>query len=799
MQFVLLVGDSHLRAIADGFVAMPDGALSFGVLSIPGASAAELRTEVLNVVLPRTPEAVCLLGPSNNLCSSRTVSEAGADFGRLLKSVCGTWPSVHLSDDAGMEILARLVWAAASQQLERATRVATVQRTSPRTSPPARRVSPKVVVMDEVAVPRPSNPFEWTVVGRTTKTAQPETPPPAPSPWTKKDAITPSQSPAQKVAVPRPSNPFEWTVVGRTTKTAQPETPPPAPSPWTKKDAITPSQSPAQKMARLPIAALAAPVVGRTKKTAQPETPPPAPSLWTKKDAITPSQSPAQKFVLLVGDSHLRAIADGFVAMPDGALSFGVLSIPGASAAELRTEVLNVVLPRTPEAVCLLGPSNNLCSSRTVSEAGADFGRLLKSVCGTWPSGNVFVLDFPPRLNIDVALQDLLRQEYHRVAARMATGEGDSGCNGAEDFSQDITTCQKGLSKSGCDGREPWAYVQATGYCAVGFDVFIGFVFLDSPARDAATSPFTLDQEGCDHPSQSPAQKFVLLVGDSHLRAIADGFVAMPDGALSFGVLSIPGASAAELRTETAQPETPPPAPSPWTKKDAITPSQSPAQKMARLPIAALAAPVVGRTKKVMDCTTLGYCAVGFDVFIGFVFLDSPARDAATSPFTLDQEGCDHPSQSPAQKFVLLVGDSHLRAIADGFVAMPDGALSFGVLSIPGASAAELRTEVLNVVLPRTPEAVCLLGPSNNLCSSRTVSEAGADFGRLLKSVCGTWPSVHLSDDAGMEILARLVWAAASQQLERATRVATERTSPRTSPPARRVSPKVVVMDEVAF
>ncbi|KAJ8379202.1 hypothetical protein AAFF_G00223140 [Aldrovandia affinis] len=169
MQFVLLVGDSNLRAIADGFLGMPDGALSFGVLSIPGALAAELRTQVLNVVLPRTPEAVCVLGPSNNLCSSRTISEAGADFGKLLKSVCGTWPSVHLSDDAGMEILVRLLWVAASQQLERATEVALVQRTSPRTSPPARRVSPKVVVMDEVTVPRPSNPFEWTVVGRTKK------------------------------------------------------------------------------------------------------------------------------------------------------------------------------------------------------------------------------------------------------------------------------------------------------------------------------------------------------------------------------------------------------------------------------------------------------------------------------------------------------------------------------------------------------------------------------------------------------------------------------------------------------
>ncbi|KAJ8349252.1 hypothetical protein AAFF_G00170580 [Aldrovandia affinis] len=80
------------------------------------------------------------------------------------------------------------------------------------------------------------------------------------------------------------------------------------------------------------------------------------------------------------------------------------------AAAELWTEVLNVVLPRTPEE-----------------------------------QRNVFVLDFPPCLNFDVALQDLLRQEYHRVAARMETGEDDRGCNGAEDFSQDITTCQKSL------------------------------------------------------------------------------------------------------------------------------------------------------------------------------------------------------------------------------------------------------------------------------------------------------------------------------------------------------------------
>ena len=73
---------------------------------------------------------------------------------------------VHLSDDGGMVRLAELLWWAPYQQLE-----STVPRaqTSPRTSPPARRVSPKVVVKGVVTVPRPSNPFVWTRIGQTKK------------------------------------------------------------------------------------------------------------------------------------------------------------------------------------------------------------------------------------------------------------------------------------------------------------------------------------------------------------------------------------------------------------------------------------------------------------------------------------------------------------------------------------------------------------------------------------------------------------------------------------------------------
>ncbi|XP_016523229.1 uncharacterized protein LOC107835388 [Poecilia formosa] len=123
-----------------------------------------------------------------------------------------------------------------------------------------------------------------------------------------------------------------------------------------------------------------------------------------------------KKFALLVGDSHLRAIVDGYSTMPKGDFSLGLLASPGASAEELRLEVQNTLLPRPPEVICLLAPSNNLTASRTFVEAGRDFDRLLATVCTL--SANVVVVDFPPRLVVEESVQQLLRQEYRRVAAQ---------------------------------------------------------------------------------------------------------------------------------------------------------------------------------------------------------------------------------------------------------------------------------------------------------------------------------------------------------------------------------------------
>ncbi|KAM3624677.1 uncharacterized protein V6R79_006746 [Siganus canaliculatus] len=132
---------------------------------------------------------------------------------------------------------------------------------------------------------------------------------------------------------------------------------------------------------------------------------------------VIPDVSATQKFALVVGDSHLRHLVDGFVPMPEGALAFGMLSVPGGHASQIKTEVLHAEVPQTPDVVCLLAPSNNLTASRTAEAAGAEFEQLLYAVCERWPK--VCVLDFVPRLTIEAEVQEFYCQEFRRVAARL--------------------------------------------------------------------------------------------------------------------------------------------------------------------------------------------------------------------------------------------------------------------------------------------------------------------------------------------------------------------------------------------
>ncbi|XP_047247544.1 uncharacterized protein LOC124884006 [Girardinichthys multiradiatus] len=132
---------------------------------------------------------------------------------------------------------------------------------------------------------------------------------------------------------------------------------------------------------------------------------------------VIPAGSTGEKFILLIGASHLRSIADGIVPMPGNRIAFGVMSTPGACADDLHREVLHAVVPREPDAVCVMAPSNNLMASKTPEQAGQAFERYLLAVFSRWPK--VFCTAMVPRLTESEDKMRAFQQEFHRCSNRL--------------------------------------------------------------------------------------------------------------------------------------------------------------------------------------------------------------------------------------------------------------------------------------------------------------------------------------------------------------------------------------------
>lgn len=137
--------------------------------------------------------------------------------------------------------------------------------------------------------------------------------------------------------------------------------------------------------------------------------------------------------------------------MPKGPFDFGFWGVFGAGAIDMLNEVVYTIVPRLPDVVVIVAPSTNLTISRNISEAAKDFALLLGVCCNRWPSvstscliililrldllnellkimdisviSQVCVLDFPPRLNVDVSYQDSMRHAFFSTATNLGLSE----------------------------------------------------------------------------------------------------------------------------------------------------------------------------------------------------------------------------------------------------------------------------------------------------------------------------------------------------------------------------------------
>lgn len=94
-QNALVIGDQHLRAMVDKFVAMPEGPLSYSFLAFDKATASEIRAELFHTDIPLTPDVVCVLATSNGLlCRNKDLTDVAKEFAGLLFYVRKRWEKV---------------------------------------------------------------------------------------------------------------------------------------------------------------------------------------------------------------------------------------------------------------------------------------------------------------------------------------------------------------------------------------------------------------------------------------------------------------------------------------------------------------------------------------------------------------------------------------------------------------------------------------------------------------------------------------------------------------------------------
>lgn len=116
-----------------------------------------------------------------------------------------------------------------------------------------------------------------------------------------------------------------------------------------------------------------------------------------------------------MGNGQLLPLVEGAVTVPERPVSLGFLCNKGKTSA-LKTEVLHAAVPWTPDAVCLCAPGYD--DRQSIPATLQDFCVLLSAVCDRWPK--VFVLDFPPDLQVEPFLQGVLRKEYRTVGSQEA-------------------------------------------------------------------------------------------------------------------------------------------------------------------------------------------------------------------------------------------------------------------------------------------------------------------------------------------------------------------------------------------